>query len=211
MSNKKAEPGQLFVVAAPSGAGKTSLVHALVEQDPKLVISVSYTTRAPRQGERDGLHYHFTDHQSFERMRDAGQFLEHAEVFGQLYGTHRETTRQVQENGRDVILEIDWQGARQVRQSFPSCHSIFILPPSLQALRERLGQRAQDSDEVINARMDKAHAEISHCDEFSFVIVNDDFQLALDQLAAVVEGCRNGTPPDTGSHKDLLAELLGNG
>jgi guanylate kinase len=204
-------PGQLFIVAAPSGAGKTSLVNALVAADPQLVISVSYTTRAPRPGEVEGRHYHFTSTGQFEAMRTNGEFLEHARVYDHLYGTHGDTTREILASGRDVVLEIDWQGARQVRASYPLCHSIFILPPSLQALRARLGQRGQDSAEVIEARMTKARAEISHCDEFQHVIVNDDFQAALQELAMVVENCRRGLPAATPKYQDLLAELLGNG
>ncbi|MEJ2534500.1 MAG: guanylate kinase [Gammaproteobacteria bacterium] len=202
--------GLLIVVAAPSGAGKTSLVNALVERDPRLVISVSYTTRAPRPGEVDGRHYHFTDPAAFQRMREAGAFLECAEVFGHWYGTHEATTREVLAGGRDVILEIDWQGARQVRERFPACRSVFILPPSLETLRARLGRRAQDSEAVIAARMAEARAEISHCREFDHAIVNDDFDDALDQLATVIDAWRSGAPVTPEEHGDLLAEMLGN-
>jgi guanylate kinase len=204
-------PGQLFIVAAPSGAGKTSLVNALVAGDTQLEISVSYTTRAARPGEIDGQHYHFTSTPRFEQMRANGEFLEHARVFDHLYGTHGDTTRDILASGRDVVLEIDWQGARQVRASYPRCHSIFILPPSLEALRARLGQRGQDSAAVIEGRMAKARAEISHSDEFQYVVVNDDFQVALKELAAVVENCRRGKALTTPKYHDLLAELLGNG
>jgi len=199
------------VVAAPSGAGKTSLVNALVERDPSLVISVSYTTRPSRPGEVDGTHYHFTDPGHFEAMLAQGAFLEHARVFGHHYGTHGATTRSLLAEGKDVILEIDWQGARQVRETFPGCHTIFILPPSLEALRKRLGSRAQDSEAVIAERMRKARAEISHCGEFDYVVVNDDFETALAELAALVDCCREGRDCRREEHGELLAELLGNG
>ncbi len=207
MSNE----GRLFVVAAPSGAGKTSLVNALVADDPLLVISVSFTTRPARPGEKDGRHYHFTDSDTFERMIRNEEFLEHARVYGHRYGTHRGTTEALLEDGRDVILEIDWQGARQVRASFPACHSVFILPPSLEALRHRLGDRGQDSEDVIEGRMRKARAEISHCGEFEHVIVNDRFEQALAELGEVIRHCREGLPWREESHEELLAELLGNG
>lgn len=200
--------GQLFVVAAPSGAGKTSLVNALVEDDPRLVISVSYTTRAPRPGETDGVHYHFATPEGFTQRRDAGEFLESAEVFGHWYGTHRQTTEAILADGRDVILEIDWQGARQVRESFPDCRSIFILPPSVETLRARLGARAQDSEAVIEGRMAQARSELSHCDEFEFVVINDDFAVALDELRQVIAHCRGDGPFEQAPYADLLAELL---
>lgn len=203
--------GQLFIVAAPSGAGKTSLVNALVANDPRLVISVSYTTRAPRSGETDGVHYHFVTPGAFERRREAGEFLEHAEVFGHLYGTHGRTTEDILETGQDVILEIDWQGARQVKKSFPECHSIFILPPSVAALRERLGARAQDSEAVIQRRMGEARAELSHCEEFDYVVINDDFATALADLQAVIAHCRGEGAWRQEPVKELLAELLENG
>lgn len=207
MSNE----GLLFVVAAPSGAGKTSLVNALVDRDDRLVLSVSWTTRAPRPGEIDGVHYHFTDPSTFADMRRAGEFLECAEVFGHCYGTHEGATRAVLAGGQDVILEIDWQGARQVRERFPDCHGIFILPPSLDTLRERLGQRGQDSETVISRRMDQARAEISHCDEFGRVVINDDFDQALAELQGVIRDCRKGIQRPRPRHAELLAELLGKG
>jgi len=210
MSSEPHNAGRLFVVAAPSGAGKTSLVNALVTADPQLLISVSFTTRPPRPGETDGVHYHFTTPDAFTRLRDDGAFLEHAEVFGNLYGTHRTTTEQVLAAGQDVILEIDWQGARQVKAAFPACDSIFILPPSLEALRERLGNRAQDSEDVIQRRMEKAQAEISHCGEFDFAIINDDFEVALEELRQLIDHCRNGAPFEQAPVDELLAELLEN-
>ena len=208
MSSEALRRGQLFVVAAPSGAGKTSLVHALVASDPRLVISVSYTTRPPRPGETDGQHYHFTTPARFAAMQAAGEFLEHAQVFGHAYGTHASTTQDLLQTGQDVILEIDWQGARQVRESSPNCHSIFILPPSLEALRQRLGARAQDSAEVIAGRMDKARAEISHCHEFEFVVVNAVFAEALAQLSGIVSACRDNREIHSDRHEELLEELL---
>ncbi len=202
--------GRLFIVAAPSGAGKTSLVNALVARDPRLEISVSFTTRAPRPGEQDGVHYHFITPEAFRERQARGEFLEHAEVFGNLYGTHRQTTEDILATGRDLILEIDWQGARQIKAAFPECDSIFILPPSLATLRERLGARGQDSAEVIQGRMQKARAEISHCSEFDYVIVNDDFDTALQELRAVLAHCRDGSPFEQQPTDDLLAELLEN-
>lgn len=205
------ERGRLFIVAAPSGAGKTSLVNALVANDPRLVISVSYTTRAPRPGETDGEHYHFVSPEVFERRRDAGEFLEHAEVFGHHYGTHGATTRAILDQGQDVILEIDWQGARQVKASFPDCTSIFILPPSVEALRQRLGARAQDSEDVIQRRMAEARAELSHCDEFDYVVINDDFDTALGELQSLVAHCRGQGSFTQAAYAPLLAELLETG
>ncbi len=210
-SNSQTGAGRLFIVAAPSGAGKTSLVNALVARDPKLEISVSFTTRAPRPGERDGVHYHFAAPEVFRERLARDEFLEHAEVFGNLYGTHRQTTMEILAADRDVILEIDWQGARQIKAAFPDCDSIFILPPSVAALRERLGARAQDSEAVIQARMDNARAEISHCNEFDYVVVNDDFDTALRELRAVVSHCRDGSDFVQQPVDELLAELLKNG
>lgn len=211
MSSDVDRKGRLFVVAAPSGAGKTSLVNALVADDPKLVISVSYTTRRPRPGEKDGIHYHFVSDAAFEQRRQAGEFLEHAEVFGHHYGTHRQTTEAILETGQDVLLEIDWQGARQIKRSFPDARSIFILPPSVEALRERLGHRAQDSEEVIDRRMAEAKAELSHCAEFDFVVVNDDFATALGELRQVIAHCRGEAVWEQAPYALLLAELLENG
>jgi guanylate kinase len=210
MSSEAANRGQLFIVAAPSGAGKTSLVNALVADDPRLVISVSYTTRAPRPGESDGVHYHFVTPGSFERRRQAGEFLECAEVFGHWYGTHRQTTEAILDAGQDVILEIDWQGARQVKQTFPDCRSIFILPPSVAALRERLGARAQDSESVIERRMAEARDELSHWDEFDFVVINDDFAEALEELKSLVRHLRGEGDFAPADCESLLAELLEN-
>lgn len=211
MSSSCGRTGLLFVVAAPSGAGKTSLVNALVARDRNLVISVSYTTRPPRPGEIDGKHYHFTTAAEFEAMQARGEFLEHARVYGHSYGTHARTTRDLLAHGKDLVLEIDWQGARQVRRSHPACRSIFILPPSLDALRQRLGARAQDSTEVIARRMDKARAEISHCPEFEFVVVNAVFEEALAELSEIIAASREGREIQANTHQELLEELLRSG
>ena len=211
MSSRQPSRGKLFVVAAPSGAGKTSLVNALLEGDERLELSVSYTTRPARPGEVDGRHYHFTDEQAFQQLIDKNAFLEHARVFGHRYGTHAVTTISLLEEGRDIILEIDWQGARQVRKVFPSCHSIFILPPSLDALRNRLGQRGQDSEEVIERRMRESQDEISHWGEFVFLVINDDFEQALRELRTIIRFCRENRPFLQETPVELLAELLGNG
>jgi guanylate kinase len=201
---------KLYVVSAPSGGGKTSLIKALLERDPGIRLSVSHTTRAPRPGETDGVHYHFVDPPGFQRLVDQGAFLEHALVFGHCYGTGRAGVEAALAEGFDVMLDIDWQGARQVRRSFPACRSIFILPPSLQELRLRLSRRGQDPGEVIERRMQQAHAEIAHWNEFDFLVINDDFAAALDDLHAIV---RHGQPLRLGQEKRiaaLLADLLEN-
>jgi guanylate kinase len=178
--------GVLFVVSAPSGAGKTSLLKALVPTDPRLRVSVSHTTRAPRPGEQDGTHYHFVDRARFEAMVAAGEFLEHARVFDNLYGTAERSVRDVLGANLDVVLEIDWQGARQVRARFPEAVSVFIVPPSVEALRERLSGRGQDSAEIIDRRMRDARSEISHFGEYDYLVVNDDFDQALADLRSIV-------------------------
>lgn len=201
--------GTLFVVAAPSGAGKTSLVNALVERHPGVVLSVSYTTRPPRPGERDGTHYHFVSDVEFDRMVGAGEFLEHADVFGSRYGTGRDQVERALRAGNDVVLEIDWQGARQVRAAMTESQGIFILPPSRDALVERLRGRGQDSPEVIESRMAKAREEISHFQEFDFLIVNDDFETALGDLESVLRTQRLRLDRQRDRHRDLLRALLG--
>ncbi len=201
--------GTLFVVAAPSGAGKTSLVNALVARHPGVVLSVSYTTRKPRPGEQDGTHYHFVSDTEFGRMAQAGEFLEHADVFGSRYGTGRSQVEQALRAGNDVILEIDWQGARQVREAMAESQGIFILPPSRDALVERLKGRGQDSQQVIETRMAKAREEISHFQEFDFLIVNDDFETALGDLACVLRAQRLRLDRQRDRHRDLLRALLG--
>lgn len=205
------ESAGLFIIAAPSGGGKTSLVNALLSADRRLALSVSHTTRSPRPSEVDGQHYHFTDRTRFEQMIADGDFLEHATVFGHAYGTHAGALQAQLDQGLDVILEIDWQGAAQVRAAFPASRSVFILPPSLEVLRERLSRRGQDSAAVITQRMQEAQTEISHWHEFDYLVVNEDFQDALGDLQAIIRSCRLGREVQGRQHTALLAELLGNG
>ncbi len=182
--------GTLYVIAAPSGAGKTSLVAALIDSMSDIAVSVSHTTRAPRSGEQNGADYHFIDQQGFDEMAGAGVFLEHARVFDHSYGTSRvEVVRRLSQ-GCDVILEIDWQGARQVKQAMPVSVGIFILPPSRAALEQRLRGRGQDSDEVIARRMRDVVAELSHYNEFDYLVVNDSFETARNDLRAIVRSHR---------------------
>jgi guanylate kinase len=182
--------GVLYVVAAPSGAGKTSLVKALLKHDPAIRLSVSYTTRAPRPGEANGVDYHFVDKMDFLAMAARGEFLESAEVYGNHYGTSEAWIGGEIAGGRDILLEIDWQGAAQVRKAFPDAVTLFILPPSIETLRQRLSNRGQDSQEVIDKRMAAARDDISHAAEFEYIIVNDDFDQALLDLMAVVRASR---------------------
>jgi guanylate kinase len=200
--------GSLYIFAAPSGAGKTSLVKALVETTADIEVSVSHTTRAPRPGEVDGVNYHFTDVAAFQAMVAQGAFLEHAQVFDNYYGTARANIEQRLAAGVDVILEIDWQGARQVREQFPDSIGIFILPPSRQALEERLRGRGQDGDEVIARRMRDAESEISHYGEFDYLVINDDFATALVELAAIVTAQRLRTRVQASRHQQMLQALL---
>lgn len=179
--------GRLFVIAAPSGAGKTSLVRALMERVPALAFSVSYTTRPPRPQEADGHDYHFVSHEEFDRKVREGEFLEHASVFDNRYGTGRAEVETALVRGEDLILEIDWQGARQVRERLPEAIDVFILPPSRAALEERLRKRRSDSPEVIARRLRDSVAEMSHWNEFRYVVVNDDFARALEDMVAIVE------------------------
>ncbi|MGH8035155.1 MAG: guanylate kinase, partial [Lysobacterales bacterium] len=176
----------LYVIAAPSGGGKTSLVNALLARDEQISLSISHTTRPPRPGEVDGVHYYFVDQKTFQDLADHDAFLEHARVYGHHYGTGREAVNQRLAEGYDVMLDIDWQGAQQIKKSFPACWSIFILPPSLEELHQRLSQRGQDSGEVIARRMRQAQAEMAHCREFDFIVINDDFTAALDDLHSLV-------------------------
>jgi len=201
-------PGNLYVIAAASGAGKTSLVKALVEADPGIAVSVSHTTRAPRPGEQDGAHYHFVSVEHFQAMIARDAFLEHAKVFDNYYGTARAGIEEHLAQDRDVILEIDWQGARQVRAAFPACVGIFVLPPSRPALEQRLRGRGQDPDEVIARRMRDAVAEMSHYAEFDYLVINDDFQVALDDLKAIFRGLRLRQPAQAGRHAALIRDLL---
>ena len=200
--------GRLFVISAPSGAGKTSLVRALLEQEPALHLSVSHTTRPQRPNEADGREYHFVTVAAFRELIDRGQFLEHAQVFDNLYGTSRVFVEQRLAAGQDVVLEIDWQGAQQVRRALPECVSIFILPPSRRALAERLARRATDTAEVIARRLAEAAADMSHYAEFDYVVVNDDFDRALADLRRVIAGDATDLAADRPQLKPLLAELL---
>jgi guanylate kinase len=200
--------GTLFVVAAASGTGKTSLVKALVEDVDGLGVSVSHTTRPQRPGELDGVNYHFTDREAFVQMIGEGAFLEHAEVFGNLYGTSRDWVVGELSQDRDVVLEIDWQGAAQIRRLLPEAVSIFILPPSLEALAARLNHRGQDSDEVIAHRLHEAQGDIAHYAEFDFLVVNDDFNAALADLKAVVRASRLCYRAQSARQEALIARLL---
>ena len=182
--------GHVFVVAAPSGAGKSSLVNALLKQDESIRLSVSFTTRAPRPGETHGREYHFVSREEFAAREAGGEFLETAEVHGNRYGTSRSWIEQQLADGRDVLLEIDWQGAQQVRRLFPRAISVFILPPSMEALRARLRQRGQDRPDVIDRRLDAARGEIAHAPEFDYVIINERFEQAVSELAAIVTAAR---------------------
>ena len=202
---------KLFVVAAPSGGGKTSLINALIDQDKQVRLSVSHTTRPPRPGEQDGVHYHFIDETAFLNLAARDAFLEHARVFDHHYGTGREAVEQQLASGYDVILDIDWQGARQIRASFPSCCSVFIVPPSLEVLRQRLTARGQDSEAVIQRRMRDARAEISHWSEFDFLIINDNFEEALTDLHSIIRDGKLSRPVDNRQRREILAELLGTG
>jgi len=201
--------GTLYVVSAPSGAGKTSLVRALVERVPGLSLSVSHTTRRPRPGEEDGVHYHFVDLETFERMAAEGAFLEHAWVFGHRYGTSRAWVEGRLAEGVDVILEIDWQGARQVRAALPEAVGVFILPPSLEVLEQRLRGRGQDSEEVIRRRLAEAVEEMAHYAEYDYVVVNEVFEEALADLEAIVRARRLALDRQRRRLEPLLAALLG--
>src|SRR3954469_6335297 len=186
--------GCLFVLAAPSGGGKTSLVKALLEREPGMRLSVSFTTRKPRPGEQDGVDYHFVDEPSFMALKEAGEFLEHAYVHGNWYATSATWLAAEGARGHDVLLEIDWQGAMQVRRLIAEAVHIFILPPSLQLLRERLEKRGQDSAEVIRRRLEAAQEEMRHCADFDYVIMNQDFARAVDDLSAIVRAARLTAP-----------------
>jgi guanylate kinase len=201
--------GTLFTISAPSGAGKTSLVNALLaDNDPRTCVSVSHTTRAMRPGEQHGVNYHFVDRAAFVSMRDNGVFLESAEVFGNLYGTSGDWVQQQLDVGKDVILEIDWQGAAQVRQKLSPVKSIFILPPSLETLQQRLTGRGQDDAEVIARRMQQARDEISHYHEADYLIINDQFDQALDDLRAIFRSVRLLQEQQQQNNSALLHSLL---
>ena len=200
--------GHLFVIAAPSGTGKTSLVKALMQRQPHLRFSVSYTTRPPRPNEVDGRDYHFVSREEFQRMVAAGEFLEHAQVFDNFYGTGVQAVSDALAGGQDLLLEIDWQGARQVRKRLPEGRSIFILPPSRAALEQRLRARSTDSDEVIRRRLRDSVTELSHWDEFDHVVVNDEFDHALGMLEAIVQGRPVASSPQSPETRALAALLL---
>ena len=200
--------GRLYIVSAPSGAGKTSLVSALLDADSQVEVSVSHTTRAARPGEQDGVNYHFVSVETFEAVVANDDFLEHAKVFDNYYGTSRVWLEQRLVVGQDVILEIDWQGAQQVRTLMPEALSIFILPPSKAALRSRLEGRGQDSEEIIARRMSEAESESSHFDEYNYLIVNDQFELAQQEICAIFTANRLEASRQAVKYKEVLAELL---
>jgi guanylate kinase len=199
--------GNVFLISAPSGAGKSSLVHALLAQDSGISLSISCTTRPARPGETDGKEYRFVSHAHFESLKNQNQLLEWAEVHGNFYGTPRDRIDQAVGAGQNIILEIDWQGARQVRELFPSAISIFILPPSIAALQERLQHRGQDSQEVIARRIQGASTEISHAPEYEYVIINQDFSVALAELAQIVQTSRFRYANQAAKHHALFASF----
>ena len=207
--SRPVDSGTLYIISAPSGAGKSSLLRALLESmGGELALSVSHTTRQPRPGEVDGADYHFVDGVAFAAMVSQGDFLEHAQVFDNRYGTSRQAVTDQLATGVDVILEIDWQGARLVRELLPGAVSIFILPPSLEALQQRLQERGQDAAEVIARRMRDAVSEMSHYDEYDYLVINDVFQTALDELAAIMRCGQLRLAPQGRRHAALLADLL---
>ena len=186
MGREPKRQGLLFVITAPSGAGKSSLINALLREDPSLRLSISYTTRAPRPGEQNGREYHFVDDATFLAMRQRGEFLESAEVHGYRYGTSTRVIREALERGQELLLEIDWQGARQVRALYPGCIGLFILPPSIEELERRMRARGQDSAAVIRRRLDNAREELTHANEFKYAIINKDFETAKHELAEII-------------------------
>jgi len=200
--------GTLYIVAAPSGAGKTSLTRALLEQEPGIALSVSYTSRPPRPNEVDGVHYHFVSRGVFEEMIRRGEFFEHAIVHGDLKGTARSAVEHTLAQGKDVLLEIDWQGARQVREQMKDTVSIFILPPSRAELERRLRSRGADSDAVIRRRLADSRADIAHAQEFDYLVVNDEFAAALAELHAIVRNRQLRCDNQMARHAALLADLL---
>ena len=200
--------GNLYVVAAPSGAGKTTLVRLLLEQEPAVHLSISFTTRAPRSGEENGREYHFVAVDRFKSMISAGDFLEWAEVHGNYYGTSQKWIADQLAAGHDVLLEIDWQGAQQVRAVFPQAIGVFILPPSMEELTRRLTGRGTDSPEVITRRLAAAQAEMRHVDEFDYVIINDSLEQALDDLRAVVRASRLNLNAQRARHAALFARMI---
>jgi guanylate kinase len=200
--------GNLFILSAPSGAGKSSLIKALLERQDKVRVSVSHTTRAPRPGENNGEHYHFVSVDEFKTLINQNDFFEWAQVFDNYYGTSKQAIEAQLAAGIDVFLDIDWQGARQVRELMPEVKTIFILPPSKQALEERLNNRGQDSQEVIASRMEQAKSECSHYNEFDYLLVNDDFDTALNELEYIVVAARLELKKQQQNQQALIAELL---
>ena len=200
--------GTLYIVAAPSGAGKSSIVNAVLARDPRLCLSISFTSRQPRPGERHAEHYHFISADEFERMVAAGDFFEHALVHGDWKGTARQSVEPQLKAGRDVLLEIDWQGARQVRAKIPDAVSVFILPPSRAALEQRMRKRGQDSEEVIAQRLAAAREEMSHYGEFDYVIVNEDFETAVGEMCSIFTASRLRKDAQVARHAQLLMSLL---
>jgi len=208
MTANTSSTGTLYVFSAPSGAGKTSLVKALLEKTEAIGVSVSHTTRDPRPGEENGKDYNFVSQDEFKSLIDQNAFLEHAQVFDNFYGTSQIWVESELAAGRDVILEIDWQGAQQIRQQMPDTVTVFILPPSREELHSRLTGRGQDSEETIERRMRDAVSEMSHYNEFDYIIINDDFEQALEQLRSVVLARRQRAAAQTQIHADLLKNLL---
>ncbi|RDZ29590.1 guanylate kinase [Lysobacter silvisoli] len=200
--------GTLYIVAAPSGAGKSSIVNAVLARDPNISLSISFTSRQPRPGERHAEHYHFVSAEEFEGMVEAGDFFEHARVHGDWKGTARQSVEPQLASGRDVLLEIDWQGARQVRAKVPGAVSVFILPPSRQALETRMRTRGQDSEDVISQRLAAAREEMSHYGEFDYVIVNEHFDTAVSEMCAIFVASRLRREPQVARHSRLLMQLL---
>lgn len=203
--------GTLYIVAAPSGAGKSSIVNVCLARDPGICLSISFTSRPPRPGERHAEHYHFISKETFKAMIAAGDFFEYAQVHGDWKGTAKQSVEPQLAAGRDVLLEIDWQGARQVREQVPDAVSVFILPPSRAALDERMRKRGQDSEQVMAQRLAAAHEEMSHFDEFDYVIVNEHFDTAVDEMCAIFVASRLRREPQQQRHAALLAALLQDG
>jgi guanylate kinase len=200
--------GTLFIVAAPSGAGKSSIVNACLARDPNIALSISFTSRAPRPGERHAQHYHFVGADEFQRMIDAGDFFEWANVHGDLKGTARQSVEPQLNAGRDVLLEIDWQGAQQVRAQVPDAVGVFILPPSREALEERMRKRGQDSEDVIARRLAAAREEMSHFGEFDYVIVNEVFETAVEEMCAIFTASRLRRNQQIQRHHEMIQQLL---
>ncbi len=208
MNKQTNKSGKLIIISAPSGAGKTTLVQALSEADPKLTLSVSHTTRPKRDGEKDEIAYHFTDVDSFMEMVDSDQFLEHAKVFDNYYGTFKSTVESQLNDGHDVILEIDWQGAARIRQLMPECISIFILPPSYHALETRLIERGGDDSPTIQRRMCDAINELAHYDEYEYLVINDDFAQALSELQGILAALREKREIQQEDLSQFVADLM---